>query len=42
MEITKPTLLLSKEIALRNIQNMVRKAISLLSNRVGFVISISG
>jgi D-serine deaminase-like pyridoxal phosphate-dependent protein len=26
MEITKPTLLLSKEIALRNIQNMVRKA----------------
>lgn len=26
MEITKPTLLLSKEIALRNIENMVRKA----------------
>jgi len=26
MEITKPTLLLSKEIALRNIQNMARKA----------------
>jgi len=32
MEITKPTLLLNKEIALRNIENMVRKANALQLN----------
>ena len=32
MEITRPTLLLNKEIALRNIENMVRKAENLHLN----------